>query len=79
MTLPTALIDSWLMGLFPGRLLEELDTMDLGRVERAVQAKRVLAVEEKRRLFHAQSIGRDGVTADEWRAIAEHDGLVSDG
>lgn len=67
------------MHLFPGRLLEELDGMDLGRVERAMQAKRILAVEEKRRLFHAQHIGRDGITADEWRMIAEHDGLVSDG
>jgi len=67
------------MNLFPGRTLEELDTMDLGRVERAIQAKRVLAVEEKLRLFHEHRLGRDAITADEWRMIAEHDGLVSDG
>ena len=67
------------MGLFPGRTLEELDGMDLGRVERAMQAKRTLLTEEKRQLFHEQRIGREAITADEWRMIAEHDKLVSDG
>lgn len=67
------------MGLFPGRTLEELDAMDLGRVERAMQARRTLATEEKRRLFMEQRIGREAITEDEWRMIAEHDELVSDG
>ena len=37
---PEVLVDAWLLGMFPGRTLEELDTMDYGRLLRALEARR---------------------------------------
>ena len=62
------MIDAWLLRRFPGRTLEELDQMDWGRLNRALEAGRIERLEELR------SIGTNDpskVDPDDWAAIAE--------
>jgi len=64
------------MSLFPGRTLEELDRIDLNRLMRALEAKRMEAVETRRTLFLAGKIEADKISPDEWNLIAEMDELM---
>lgn len=64
---------------FPGRTLEELDTMDLGRYFRALQAKAMLPTERKRAAWLAGNYKQEDITGDEWAMIEQHDRLVNDG
>lgn len=63
------------MGLFPGRTLEELDQMDVNRLLRALEAKRMEAVEARRRLFLAGKLDAKDIDAEEWTLIAAMDEL----
>lgn len=64
---------------FPGRTLEELDQMDIGRWMRSLAAKQTLATERKRTAWLRGVFKTEDITPDEWQAIQEHDAMVSDG
>lgn len=66
-------MDSWLLELFPGKTLEELDGVDFGRLLRALAARETVRVETLREL-HRQRKAKP--TAAEWQAIQRHDRLV---
>ena len=69
------MIDAWLLRRFPGRTLEELDQMDWGRLNRALEAGRIERLEELR------SIGTNDpskVDPDDWAAIAELEELLNE-
>jgi hypothetical protein len=59
--------------MFPGRTLEELDEMDINRLHRALLARRMEAVEQKRRRFLGGKIKPGEIDADEWRLITQMD------
>lgn len=71
------MIDSWLLNLFPGRTLEELDQMDLNRLYRAKMAERIQTVEARRKLFLQGKLKSKDLTVQEWEMIVEHDALVN--
>lgn len=73
-TLPAALLDQWLLREFPGRTLEELDDIDLGRWWRALACRSVLKAEDAREL---QFEGKYQPTPEEWRQIRRNDRLVN--
>lgn len=77
--IPAAVLDGILLDRFPGRTLEELDQMDVGRWMRSLQAKTMLATERKRGAWLGAVLKTEDLTREEWEAIAEHDRLVSDG
>lgn len=58
--------------------MEELDQMDVNRLLRALEAKRMEAVEARRQLFMAGKLDAKEIDADEWRLIAAMDGLMAD-
>jgi hypothetical protein len=60
------------MRLFPGRTLEELDTLDWVRLQRAVEAQNIEQVEQLRR---SQIRGKYKPTADELLTFQAHDQL----
>ena len=70
-------MDAWLLRKFPSRTLDELDEMDWPRYLRAMQAEKIEAIEERRKLFMANKIQPDELTADEWEAIREHDRWIN--
>lgn len=64
-----------MLGKFPGRTLEELDSMDVLRVLRAAKVQEIDRVEAMRRL----SMDKDGqkrLEPGDWKAIQRHDRLV---
>lgn len=63
-------MDAWLLREFPGRTLEELGGMDLGRLWRAQAVRTVLRAEDAR---EAQQAGKYQPTAGEWREILRND------
>lgn len=73
-TPPEHLVDAWLLGMFPGRTLEELDTMDYGRLLQALEARRYERTEQRRRLFLAGTVKE--LDGDEWRTVQRMDGLM---
>jgi hypothetical protein len=73
---PEPLVDSWLLASFPGRTLEELDGMDWGRYNRALEARELLRVERKRARYLAQEIKE--LEPDEWAVVQEHDRLLAE-
>jgi hypothetical protein len=72
------LIDAWLLDLFPGRTLEELDQMDLNRLYRAKIAARMQATEARRRRFLEGKLKPKEISPDEWAIIVEMDRLDQD-
>jgi hypothetical protein len=77
--IPAEIFDSILLDRFPGRTLEELDQMDVGRYMRALQAKQMIGPERKRAAWLAGVFKQEDITPDEWAMIQEHDRLVSNG
>lgn len=73
MALPQAALDDWLMELFPGKTLEELDAIDFPRLVRAQAAKRIGRVEVVRAL---QMKGQATPSTRDWQAIVQHDRLM---
>lgn len=65
------------MGLFPGRTLEELDQIDANRLLRVLEAKRMEAVEARRKLFMAGKLKAIDLDADEWKLITEMDEIAA--
>lgn len=74
MALPQAALDDWLMELFPGKTLEELDGIDFPRLLRAQAAKRIGRIELLRAL---QMKGKAMPTGRDWQAIVLHDRLMA--
>lgn len=66
-------MDAWLLREFPGRTLEELDSIDFGRLWRALGCRALLKAEDAREL-HLQ--GKYEPTPEEWRAILRNDAAV---
>lgn len=67
-------LDAILLRRFPGRTLEELDTMNWPRYMRAMAAERILLAEERRAAWLGGAI--KSMSEDEWKIIAENDELV---
>jgi hypothetical protein len=67
-----------LLRTFPGRTLEELDEMDWGRWQRAVEAQMHLDVERVRERILAKEIKASQVPRAVADMILEHDDLVGD-
>lgn len=66
-----ALEDAWLMRVFPGRTLEELDGVDVRRLRAAQDARRVVDVELRRQAFLRGDI--DDLAVDEWEMVRDVD------
>ncbi len=74
---PDELLDAWLLKRFPGRLLEELDTlMDWNRFLRSLEAERAEQIEVRRSLYLAGKLKPDDITSDEWEVIEAHDAMM---
>ena len=71
-----ALEDAWLLTLFPGRTLEELDGMDYARVARALAARAMQRVHEK--VLASQRGAKDIMQKDDWLTLREMDRLEQD-
>lgn len=74
-----ALVDGWLMDLFPGRTLEELDGVDYLRLQRALDAKRIAAAEDKRKLYLDGTLKGDQMSPSEWVILRDNDRMIADG
>lgn len=70
------MIDAWLLSLFPGRMLEELDQMDLNRLIRARVASNMQRVEARRQRFLAGEIEAKDIDADDWALIGQMDDIA---
>ena len=66
-----ALEDAWLMRVFPGRTLEELDGVDVRRLRAAQDARRVVDVELRRQAFLRGEL--DDLAVDEWEMVRDVD------
>ena len=73
-----AYIDWWLLQQFPGRTLEELDTLDWVRLQRAMEVDRIVE-SERRRQAYIRAGGEMEVSKDDFRMWAHHDKLTGDG
>ncbi len=73
--MPDAAVDHWLMRLFPGKTLEELDGINWPRLMRAVNAGEVLRVEDVR---ESQIRHKTTPSHEDWAAILRHDELVGE-
>lgn len=71
------MIDSWLLEMFPGRTLEELDNMDWYRLQRALQSKHVRHVEEMRRQVKTGKVKGDKLDQSIALEIKAHDELYA--
>ena len=68
--MPPAVLDAWLLEKFPGKTLEELDSIDFARYWRAMAVQRVQMIE---RLRDLQQQDKYTPTASEWTQILRHD------
>lgn len=74
---PDELLDAWLLKRFPGRFLEELDTlMDWNRFLRSLEAERAEQIEVRRSLYLAGKLKADDISTDEWEVIEAHDAMM---
>lgn len=71
------MIDSWLLEMFPGRTLEELDGMDWYRLQRALQVKHIRHVEEMRQQLKTGKIKGDKLDQTIALEIKAHDDLYA--
>jgi hypothetical protein len=72
---PDELTDYHLLKLFPSRTLEELDEIDLARLNRALAAGQVERIEERRT---AAFEGKKRLTPEDAEAIRLHDRLMGE-
>lgn len=75
---PEELIDGRLLSLFPGRTLEELDRIDLNRLHRALIARHMEQVEQRRQLFLKGKLKAEDIDADDWNLIREMDAIANE-
>lgn len=65
------------MQLYPNRFLHEIDQVDINRLLRALEAKRMETVERRRVLFMQGRLEADKIDEDEWALIAEMDKIAA--
>jgi hypothetical protein len=75
---PDSVIDAYLLKAFPGRTLEELDGLDWGRWQRALEAQMHLDVERLRTQVTDGSIKGSDLPDGVADMILKHDALVED-
>ena len=63
------------MGMFPGKLPEELDAIDWPRLMRVLQVQEIERIEDAHNRFLA---GKYQPTPDEWVRILRHNRLTED-
>lgn len=66
------------MQFFPGRFLEEIDQIDTNRLLRALEARRMDAAEDRRKLFVAGKLEAKDISAVEWELITEMDEIANE-
>lgn len=71
-------MDAWLLSLFPGRTLEELDDIDYPRLLRALEADQIQHVERERRRYLADKVSPKNQDARVQEAIKEHELLLQE-
>lgn len=71
-----ALEDAWLLRLFPGRTLEELDGVDMRRLRAARDAQRAVDVELKRQGFLRGEV--EDLTGEEWEMVRDVERVMND-
>jgi hypothetical protein len=59
------------MRLFPGRTPEELDEIDMARLARALEVRRIEELETLRRLWLDRKI--ETISPDDWAAIQRYE------
>ena len=72
------MIDAWLLKRFPGRTLEELDSIDWFRFMRALEAEKIERVEEKLELMTSKKLKAKDVSAADHKALIRHDELLAE-
>ena len=72
------MIDAWMLRRFPGRTLEELDTVDWFRFMRALEAERIEKIEERRELHVTGKLEAKDLSTDDWESIKRHDELLAE-
>ena len=60
----------------PGLTLAQIDSMDVHRLARALQVRRIREVEARRQLVADDKLKPEALSADEWRMIRHHDRLM---
>lgn len=74
--LPAPMADNYLLEQLPGMTLAQIDSMDVHRLARALQVRRIREVEARRQLVADDKLKPDALSADEWRMIRHHDKLM---
>ncbi len=70
-----SLFDSWMLTNFPGRTLEELDSMDVLRFMRAVEARSIESTERLNADILKQKIKPTDVGKESWDSILANNKL----
>ena len=71
-----AYIDWWLLQKFPGCTLEELDSVDWLRLQRAMEVDRIVESEQRRIAWNGAGGDKEGDNTDDLRMWAYHDKLL---
>jgi hypothetical protein len=74
--LPQPMADNYLLEQLPGLTLADIDGMDVHRLARALQVRRIAHVEARRQLQVDGKLDAKQITPDEWRTIRYHDKLL---
>jgi len=74
--LPQEMADNYLLEMLPGLTLQAIDSMDVHRLARALQVRRMRDVEMRRKLYLDDKLSADDISKDEWRSIRWHDRLI---
>lgn len=72
------MIDSFLLSLFPGRTLEELDNIDWPRLLRALKVKSIGETEQTLLSFQQGLVQQTSITAKQWEQIRLHDQILEE-
>lgn len=76
--LHNSLFDSWMLSNFPGRTLEELDSIDILRFMRAIEARSIESTERLNADILSKKIKPTDVDSDSWKRILEHNQMWED-
>jgi hypothetical protein len=70
-----AYVDWWLLQKFPGKTLEELDSIDWPRLQRAMEVDRIVESEQRRLAWYEGGCSTEPDAAD-LRLWAQHDKIL---
>jgi hypothetical protein len=73
-----SLFDSWMLSNFPGRMLEELDGMDILRYLRAMDARAIETTERVNGEIGTGKMAAVDVPADRYKKILEHNEMFEE-